>query len=732
MGLEEDFQSFLDAKQSAVGSADRRTHTSANQRDDAGRALAQSESGKIEERFRQHQAEMEAGGAVRQGSPSRNIPVGAMVGGMAGAGLGLAATGGTPIGAMIGGVAGTAVGELAQQGYELLKDPGAAPRSIGESAARVAEQEVYQAAGEGIGRLAGWLIAGRRIAPSIPESITPQERQAMAYMTSKGYSPGYMPAEVTESRGLDVLHNISEFSLFGGGAIKKFRDKRDREVYADLAHGLITDLGPKMSADEVGRAVVQSVNRGLEMEQIPIKMEYNMIERMAAPDYVHVPTRVTVTKDMEPITKTAIDKVTVDKSMSQPKDRSIKVGEDDAGDDVFKTIKAGDPELRGMTVKVTEQTIQVGEQLKRMKVMTDQTEFQVSGARINLSPLKDELAGALKVAKAAGGLEDKAMGTTMLKFLSEKPDFVSYPVAKQIRTELRAMQDGLAASPETKNAPAIGLAGKAYDGLTRQIESGLAEYDPFLAARWKDVNFREASRQARFNNDLVRSLVQHADRAGSGKPEAIVDQVFQHNNISTIQNIKNAVDRPTWDKMLSWHFRDVYEKSGGNAEAMREAFFGAKSGLGEKEMVQAYGPERVKQYKDLLNAMQTSQAKHGDKTGTVFIQLKQPGAVMQLSGAALAGVGLIQDEVDVTQTALGAAIVLAPPVLARMMTNPLTAKWIIDGMKIPAGTKEASAMAARILPLAFPRMASTIAAPEQPPSKTGLPPMQAQPMGNQP
>ena len=680
--------------------------------DQAAREGKAAEDRDVEERFRAHQAEKEGGGAVRQGEPSTNFPVGATVGGIAGAGVGLAVTGGNPVGAMVGGAAGTALGEVAQQGYELLKDPGAAPHTIGESAARIAEQEAYQLATEGLGRLGGKLLAGRRLAPGIPESITPQERQAMTYMTQRGHSPGYLPAEVTESRGLDILQNIAEYSLFGGGAIKKFREKRDAEVFTDVAQQLIGDLGPKMTADEVGRSVTQAVSRGLEMEKIPTAMEYNMIERMAAPDYVHVPTRMKVTRETAPIEKTAIDKVTVQKRTGK-----------DANDD---------EQLQGMKVRVTEQVLQVGEQLQRLKVMTDSSEFQVSGARINLTPLKEELAGALRVAKEAGGLEDKAMGSTMLKFLAEKPDVVSYPVAKQIRTELRTLRDGLANNPETKNAPAIGLADKAYASMTSRIEAGLHEFDPFIAERWKDVNFREASRHARFNNDLVRALVQHADKAGSGKPEAIVDQVFQHNNVSTIQNVKNAVDPVTWDKMLSWHWRDVYEKTEGNAASMREAFFGAKSGLGEKEMAQAYGPERVQQYKQFLNAMETAQKHAADKTGTIFIQLKQPGAVMQLSGAALAGLGLIQDEVDMTQTTAGLAIVMAPKVLSRLMTNPTTAKWIIDGMKIPAGTKEAVALASRILPLAYPRLATTIAEPEKPVSKTGLPSMQPQPMGNQP
>lgn len=662
----------------------------------------------LEARFRAVQADQAQGGSIRQGHPAVNFPVGATVGGMVGAGAGLAITGGNPVGALVGGAIGTGVGELSQQGYELLKDPGAAPKTLTESAARVGEQEAYQALGEGVGRLAGGLIAGRRIAPGIPASISPQEHQAMTFLTQRGYSQGYMPSEVTETRGLDILHNIAEFSLFGGGAIKKFRQKREREVFADLANQMVADLGPKLAPDDVGRAVVYAVNHNLELEKIPIKMEYNTIEALAAPGYTHVPTRMTVARDVSPMTE------------------SKKIGE------TVTVTKPDDEALQGMRVKTFRQDIQVGERLEHLNVMTATQELQISGARIDLSPLKEELSGALRTAKEAGGLENKAMGTTMLQFLAEKPDLVSYPVAKQMRTELRTMRDGLAASPETKNAPAIALADKAYASMTKRIVAGLNDFDPTLGARFEDVSFREAGRQGQFNSDIVRALVKDADTPGSGKPEAIVDQVFQHNNVTTINNLKNAVDAPTWDKMLSWHWRDVYAKSDGNGAAMREAFFGAKSGLGEKEMVQAYGPERVGLYKQVINAMEVGQKQTADKTGTIFIQLKQPGAVMQLSGAALAGIGLIQDEVDISTTALGAAIVLSPPVLARLMTNPTSIKWILQGMKIPAGTREAAALATRLLPIAFPRLATQAVTEPPPPSKTGLPPLTSRPLGDHP
>jgi len=87
--------------------------------------------------------------------------------------------------------------------------------------------------------------------------------------------------------------------------------------------------------------------------------------------------------------------------------------------------------------------------------------------------------------------------------------------------------------------------------------------------------------------------------------------------------------------------------------------------------------EQIKTVKQLQNALAFTQEKVLKKPsglGTVFIQLKQAGALTQIGAVGLGATGSI-DPVS------AGAIILAPYAVAKAFTNPKIAKLIIDGAK---------------------------------------------------
>lgn len=134
--------------------------------------------------------------------------------------------------------------------------------------------------------------------------------------------------------------------------------------------------------------------------------------------------------------------------------------------------------------------------------------------------------------------------------------------------------------------------------------------------------------------------------------------------------------------------------------------------LENKQMIRQLGPETQKllftpeqrvflqQYK---NWVQQSKAPFKEakglyaRTGTnivAFDQLRQ-GATLLIGGAA--AVGGTYTEHPTAGLVTGATILLAPNLLARMLTNPTTARWLAEGLRTPAGTQEASRLASQIL-----------------------------------
>ena len=76
-------------------------------------------------------------------------------------------------------------------------------------------------------------------------------------------------------------------------------------------------------------------------------------------------------------------------------------------------------------------------------------------------------------------------------------------------------------------------------------------------------------------------------------------------------------------------------------------------------------------------------------SGGMMIQLIQAGAIMQLGEAITTGTTAALSPIS------GAALI-APPILARILTNPMTARWLVQGMKLPKGSKEMFGLAGRI------------------------------------
>ena len=698
-----------------------------------------------------HNKDLAAGGSIRQAPIERNPPIGAIVGGIGGASLGIATA--NPAVALGMGALGAAAGEGVQQMVEHAIGSPAAPQSSLESAGRMLEESGMQTLGEGVGRLVGLPLVGRVVLrPS--SHVTAEGAQAMKFMEPRMTQP-YLPAEVSDHWGTDILHNVAEHAVIGGAAIKEFKANREK-VFQGLADEIVDQVGPRMSPDTAARVLIKAIEGNKEIASIPQTMLYNSIEKMAAPDYVPVPVKMSVQRDMGDLMETQKGREIVRPKRAVTQEAEEGMRSPQLGRKPFDTgwTTADTPEetaLRGLNVKTMWQDVKVGERLEHLKVMVAHQEQQVSGAKINLTPIKENIAGLLKTAQEAGGLADREMGTTLLKFMADKPDYASYPAAKQMRTAIRTFQETLQNSPETKYAPAIARAKSIYSQLTTQIRQGLKEQDPFLAQQWDEANFMTAASNKQFNDAVVRSLVKKIDETRSGVPDRIAQEIFKPNNVTNIKKIKNAVaDDEAWNKVLSVKLQDIFEQAlppgsttstgalrvnnAPDGAMLEKAMFG-RTGVGAEAMTAAFGPQRVAQYREFINALKVAQQGQASGLGGMFIQLQQAsaakrslGAVMQMTGVGLVGAGAASDDYVNEGMASGTAFIIAPWMLSRLMTSPTGAKLIIEGMKTPAGTPAALGLAGRILAEAIPH-APIVKPPDTAERRTmALPPTTIRPM----
>jgi hypothetical protein len=671
---------------------------------------SQSKSFQLENDFRAYLKDQGQGGSITNAPEEANPPIGAVLGG-----VGAAVATGNPVAA----TAGAAVGESLQQLVEHAVQSKNAPKTTGEALTRIGRETLVQGLFEVAGGAGTFLVEKARGLAPFAKGVTPEAKEAMQFVQQHGGGDtALLPAEMTSNRFLDIMQNISEHSLLGGGAIQMF--KQDRDAFnTTLAQTIVGRYGPSMDADTIGRAVVDSATRNLEAAKYQSKFIYQAIESQAAPQYAKAPKKVTVTKQ----TGKASTPSKATPSQDTPGGDGWYAGKN--ADGVSTGEPPDVPEVRTMM-----QDIQVGEQLQRMRVMVTEQETQIGGARIDLRPMKDELASLTRTAKEGGGLADAAMGNTLLAFINGKPDLVSYPVAKAMRTEIRTYRDALKASPETKNAPGIAKADTIYGKMTEQIRKGLADDDPFLSTMWDEANLIEAGANQQYNTKFIRELVKLADMKGGGAPEAVAEKVWRPGRPTQIKVVRNAVDPVAWQKLQQIEMERLmsasYKDGVPNGKAMEQAFFG-KEGLGEDALAAGFDGATVQELKDFAKTLKTEQAKAPDGTGRVWIQLAQATAAFQVVGAGMVGLGMMSDESGGNKmTVMGTGVMFTPPVVARIMASPGGIKWLTEGLTTSMKTKRGMAIATQLAkfiePEVHPRMQPAAPTPNA---------ASVQPMGNQ-
>lgn len=207
-------------------------------------------------------------------------PAGAIVGGL----VGLGATR-TPYGAVLGAGLGGAAG---QQLTEVTRPflTGAPSRPV-ESLQRVGMTGLLSAVGEAAGgamaKLAQRFLALAPFRKSVTGAAVQREVERVGATLTAG--------QQTESRLLDVLENITEPSLLGGGALHRLKRQQVDEAIPALTREVLTGLGPggQMPPGMVATLLAQSRQAALAVHKQARRILYDEVDRLA--QTVTVPTQ---------------------------------------------------------------------------------------------------------------------------------------------------------------------------------------------------------------------------------------------------------------------------------------------------------------------------------------------------------------------------------------------------------------------------------------------------------
>jgi len=172
---------------------------------------------------------------------------------------------------------------LYQVGEHIAGDPNAPQTSM-----QAIKQMGIAGGTEGAFELGGGLVArgAMKVLAPFAKKMLPEADPAIKLLKDK-IKPQLLPSEATESRFLDVLENVTEGSILGGGKMKQFKLLRE-DVLEDISDDFIQQFGKKLSPDEMGEALVSAIEHKQTVHRKVSNSLYNTVSSLS--EGVMVPT----------------------------------------------------------------------------------------------------------------------------------------------------------------------------------------------------------------------------------------------------------------------------------------------------------------------------------------------------------------------------------------------------------------------------------------------------------
>lgn len=235
---------------------------------------------------------------------------------------------------------------------------------------------------------------------------------------------------------------------------------------------------------------------------------------------------------------------------------------------------------------------------------------------------------------------------------------------------------------------------------------------------WDQSNriFKEA--YDKFRPQLLDSALREATKA----PELFLDNLTGRAKLTFINQAKEALaGTPQWGEFQQAIMRDLFTKSlqepptplttriatflrpemsklepSGqvlSADKLASNAFGT-GGYGKEFLERALGKSQVEFIGQVHNTLKRAQ-NSPTAIGQAAIQFAQVGAVM---GVASGLTGMLSDEPSWNNFQIGSgAIILGPSMIARISTMPAAKKYLLEGLRTPAGTAAATNLISRLL-----------------------------------
>lgn len=315
-----------------------------------------------------------------------------------------------------------------------------------------------------------------------------------------------------------------------------------------------------------------------------------------------------------------------------------------------------------------------------MKSVTTMTRELVGGGTVTTTGLKQFARDYLEKQGETLATLRGTRTESLLKDTLGLPDTISFSHAQHLRSELLQVKRVIS-DPESSRF--VGATQQLSKHIDAAMENGAKALSGEAARAWRAANSFYKKGQETFYRRYVTKLVEK-------NPEKIADYLLSPKATTTVRAVKAATTPEGFKAIQSQYSQKLLSA----ATDANENLIGTKLtttlkryGATTREVL---GPEMAQRWEGLGRVLTTIQAKQGEGTGKIFIQLKQAGAITEAAGLLLGGAGVVNPVAAGT-------IVLGPAALGRIMTNPRAIRWLTTGLTAPVGSQRAIHAASQIL-----------------------------------
>jgi len=594
--------------------------------------------------------------------------------------------------AAIGGIAGTAAlagvvavggagGEAYKQiGQQLMGHPDA-PKSSIEAAQRIGRAGLTEGGYELVGGLAVRGFA--KIFAPFKKKMVEGAVSVMDLFDDKIKPMVLLPAEATETRILDILQNISESSLVGGGKMQAFKTNRIK-FFDDFADSLIDEFGKRTDPADLGEMFVASIADSRKVHSKAANIMYNSVKA----GKVRIPTK-SLKIFAKPLQKRsmALGKIEaknagddlMDAIMDLPDSLSYKEANELRSRllsrvNEFSVINKKAPaigkanqlikRLHGSIEKslkeIPPQTIKPNLRIKLLSEDKGNYFYQLSKkggniegrqpvARYGIS-FSEDSAYLYQVEVYKGFRGEKIIDDILIdaenKALKKGKKFMTLEPESQ---ELMDMYTRRGYTVDPNLVPEGGMirsnggqnfqTGLMIKRLHKPTKEGVEKISPLEA--WNNARAFYKEGEAQFNNRLIRRMVKLADDTGTGA-EMIAPAIFKPGRVTSIRMVKRAMnaDPVTWKKMQGFFMQHLLNKSTNETgdivgKKLLNNISGKPGSFGMPMLKEILTDAQIESLNTFGKAVKLTQERQAEGAGKVFIQLTQMGAIAGLaSGVA--------------------------------------------------------------------------------------------------